>query len=108
MNRRDFFTGAAAAVAGAVAAKLPKGNDPNGPPPRLDVRNGDDGWDIEVYQYGRKLGYCVAYDVEGQWAEVYRTDESGRPRAVRGPDHPETRLLRGGIEARWKPRRTSV
>jgi hypothetical protein len=100
MNRRSFLggllTGGALGVIGGakVAARDPR------VPPRMDVREGDNpAVPIEILRNGEVIRHVVAYDLDGDWATVLRTDPKGTP--LFGVPKFEYETLRGGIIVRW-------
>ena len=105
MKRRDLFKGAAslavaAAIPAAVTAEAPPPSDPD-VPRRLDVRRGENCFDIEVRRYGEKANACVAYDLDTQTLVRYRVRHDGQFALVEGPDDVAYVTEHGGVSVHW-------
>lgn len=104
LSRRAFF--AVGGVAGVAA--LIRGEEPTptefSVPRRVDVRtdNVHAGIPIKIRRHGVELKHVVAYDLDANFAVVYRTSPDGKLLFGQNADDELQHVtLRGGITVEW-------
>lgn len=113
VSRREAFRtslmGAAALVAGAALSScgprvaFAEAEVPESPfdvPRRLDVRAGEQCFNIRITRNGKELNHVIAYDLDEQWAVVYRINPETGHVDVHG-GHAGEVLLLGGLKVEW-------